>query len=194
MLIKRLIHTFAPHFLIQVMNYLDNYEIMFSGLSLGEHSFEFEIGDKFFESFDYSEVKQGEIKVGVLLEKQERMLILNFNISGFVHVMCDRCMEFYDQPIAGNEQLFVKFGDEYREESDDIIIIPSGNHSININQFIYEYINLLLPYKCVHPNDSAGKITCNPVATGIIEKLSTQHHTDPRWDALKTIKDQLGKK
>ncbi len=176
------------------MNYLDNYEIMFSGLDLGEHSFEFEIGDKFFESFDYSEVKQGKIKVGILLGKQERMLVLNFNLSGYVHVICDRCMEFYDQPITGNELLFVKFGNEYREESDDIIIIPSGNHTINISQFIYEYINLLLPYKCVHPNDSAGITTCYPVATGTIEKLSTQHHTDPRWDALKTIKDQQEKK
>ena len=176
------------------MNYLDNYNIMFSGLGLGEHSFEFEIGDKFFESFDYSEIKQGKITVGVRLEKQERMLVLNFHLSGFVHVMCNRCMEFYDQPITGTEQLFVKFGDEHREESDNIIIIPSGNHTINISQFIYEYINLLLPYKCVHPNDDAGKSRCNTVATDEVEKLSTQPHTDPRWDALKTIKDQLEKK
>ena len=34
----------------------------------------------------------------------------------------------------------VKFGDEYNDENDDILIVPHGEYEINIAQYIYELI------------------------------------------------------
>ena len=54
------------------------YIIQFVGLSVGEHLYDFHISDKFFESLDYSEIKQGDIIVKLTLLKQSSMMILHW--------------------------------------------------------------------------------------------------------------------
>src|SRR5688572_9641887 len=107
------------------MDVLKKFEIPFSGLNDGIHYFDFEINNDFFEAIDYSEIKKGKLKVGVELEKQSTLLILHFSIKGKVNVMCDRCTDYFDLPIEGNEQLVVKFGSDMVEESDQIVVIPA---------------------------------------------------------------------
>ena len=85
-----------------------DYIIQFAGLSIGEHSFELTINDKFFETLDYSEIKQGNIQVKVNLVKQSNMMVLHFDISGAVNVNCDRCAEAFDMFINGKNKLIVK--------------------------------------------------------------------------------------
>ena len=61
-----------------------------------------------------------------------------------------------DFEVATNEHLYVKFGSEYSEENDDVVIVPEAEGEINIAWFLYEFIALTIPLKHVHP---AGK--CN---------------------------------
>ena len=92
------------------MKVLTAFIIPFAGLKEGIHDYAFDIDAAFFESFEYSEVKQGNVHVDVILERQERMLIFNFNIRGNVQVPCDRCLSSLDLTIEGHERLIVKFG------------------------------------------------------------------------------------
>jgi len=169
---------------------LKRYIIQFGGLSIGNHNFEFHVDDAFFENFEYSEIKNGDVLVDVSLEKQETLLILNFSIKGNVNIICDRCSDFFDLPISTNQQLIVKFGDEDFEETDDIFVIPFNEHKIDLSQLIYEYINLSLPIKRVHPDNKQGNSTCDPEIIKIIEGLSENNSTDNRWDALKKLKNK----
>ncbi len=169
------------------------YIVQFVGLSLGEHKYQFEVNDKFFESLDYSEIKQGNSIVNLNLLKQSSMMILQFEIGGTIKVNCDRCMEEYDLPINGNFKLIVKIGGTpSEEEDDDILTIATNEHELNLSQYIYEYISLSLPIKRVHPDDKNGKSTCNKAALKKLEKFLTheekQEITDPRWNGLKNIK------
>ena len=148
------------------MPYLDHYVIPFSGLKPGMHEYKFIVDDEFFRQFAYSEIKSGKLEVDLELEKEESMLVLNFTIQGTVHVMCDRCLDYYDQPISGTERLIIKSGEASVEETDEIVVIPGTEHRINVSHYIYEYVHLLLPYKCVHPNDEEGVSHCNPEMTG----------------------------
>lgn len=119
------------------------------------------------------------------------MLIFEFSITGTVEVTCDRCLELFDYPVEGNETLYVKLGDEWDEESDDVLIIPESEHEFNVSQLIYEYIMLMLPIQRIHPDDENGKSTCDPT---MLEKLGTQpepQETDPRWEALAQLKKTL---
>ncbi len=173
------------------MDYLKNFAIPFRGLKLGDHHFEYVIGEKFFDCIEYSEIKKGKVAVGIDLNKQERMLIFEFSINGSVEVTCDRCLELFDYPVEGNETLYVKLGDEWDEESDDVLIIPESEHEFNISQLIYEYIMLMLPIQRIHPDDEDGNSTCDPE---MLEKLGTQpepQETDPRWEALEQLKKTL---
>lgn len=110
-----------------------------------------------------------------------------FHFNGSVKLMCDRCLEDYDQPVEGNFRLIVKYGEEFQEISDEIIEIPFTEHRIDLSQYIYEYIQLMLPMKHVHPDDELGNSTCK---SEMLEKLNelSKPATDPRWDALLKLK------
>ena len=83
--------------------------------------------------------------------------------------------------------MIVKFGDSYYEESDEVVVIPETEHKLNVSQYIYEFINLLLPIKRVHPNDEQGMSKCNPEILDRLKSAEEDETTDPRWDVLKLL-------
>ncbi len=170
------------------------YIIQFVALGFGEHKFEFEVKDKFFEPLDYSEIKQGDITIIVNLLKQSSMMVLQFEITGTVKMMCDLCATEFDMPINGNQKLIVKVGGSDEDnEDDDIITIAANEHQLDLSQYIYEYITLSLPIKRTHPPDAKGKPTCDKEMLKKVKKFLTKEEKkekpiDPRWDGLKDIK------
>ena len=61
---------------------LKQFSVPFTGLKIGKHQFDFEIDNSFFDAFEYSLLKKGNLKAEVELDKQETMLILHFHIQG----------------------------------------------------------------------------------------------------------------
>ncbi|MBM3403753.1 MAG: DUF177 domain-containing protein [Bacteroidetes bacterium] len=169
------------------------YHLHFGGLKPGMHHYTYAIDESFFELFEESEVKSGQIGVDVQLEKKEGMQILDFNIKGTVHLHCDRCYDFYDQPIKGNEQLIVKFADTVGED-EEVVFLPFETKQINLAPYLYEYIHLLIPMRRIHPDDDTGHPTCNPAVLDKLEHLSTHKTMDERWNVLKTLKNSQKKK
>jgi len=171
------------------VNYLEQYTIPFGGLKPGVHSFDFTIDDRFFEQFEYSEIKSGTLAVHVDMDREERLLILDFFIKGKVSLPCDRCLEPVSREIEGREKLLVKLGDHYEEESELVEIIPETDKILNISSYIYEYLHLLIPAKRIHPDDENGISQCNPEVLKKLKELDEQHVPDPRWEALNKLKN-----
>lgn len=161
--------------------------VSFGGLKIGNHRYEFEIDDKFFEELDYSEIRQGKLNIEMLLDKQSQMLHLVFNIKGFVEVTCDRCLGLFSIPVEGSNVLYVKFGKVYSEESHELVVIPETQTHIDVMHYIYEFITLLVPYKHVHPGDENSASGCDPEVIRKLKELSSGHKPDARWDDLKKI-------
>jgi len=184
----KLIFNFADFFRGNV-NHPDQYQIAFSGLNPGTHVFDFQIGDSFFEQLHDAEIKGGQVSVIVTMAKEERMMDLHLEIGGAVRVACDRCNELMDMEVNGMERLIIKLGDHYYEESEDVQVIPDTAHQFDLGPFMYEYIHLLLPIRRVHPDDEAGNSQCNPEIMRKLKELSESHMPDPRWEALKKLKD-----
>jgi uncharacterized protein len=109
---------------------LRNYSIPFTGLKLGKHLFEYIITDAFFDEFEYSLVKKANLVCRVEMEKQETMLILDFNISGTIDANCDRCLAQYPQPVDIHEQQIAKFSEEAIDEDDEIIVLTKNDHEL----------------------------------------------------------------
>ena len=172
------------------MKHLKDFIIQFVGLSIGNHQFEFEVDDSFFEYFEYSQLQHGRAFIKVELEKQERMMIFSIAIDGSVEVTCDRCGEEFFLPVSGDERLIVKFGEEYAEESDEIICIPATEYQIDLAPFIYEYLHLILPGRILHPDNQDGSSGCNPEILKRIEALAPQKSSDPRWEVLNKLKQE----
>lgn len=178
----------ARNFQGEIMRALKDYIIQFVGLKEGYHDYSFEITETFFENFAHSEIEKGNILAEVRMERQKRMLIFEFRLKGHVVIACDRCLKDMNYPVQDTTRLIVKFGQEPKEETDEIIIIPETASEINIGDFIFEYITLALPYKRVHDE---GDPECSSEVT---EKLNEHRpeQTDARWDALKGLKDKIG--
>jgi len=168
---------------------MDAFKISYTGLKIGTHQFDFKITKEFFNSIEYSELHDGNIDFRLNLHKQERLIELDFEFSGYVNVQCGRCLTNYDQEISGKEKLFVKFGEDDKEENETVIVLSEKEHQLDITHYIYEFIILSLPYKCVHPEDEEGNSLCNPEMIERIEVHAKPESTDPRWDALKKLKN-----
>ncbi|MBF90734.1 MAG: hypothetical protein CMP75_03110 [Flavobacteriales bacterium] len=166
---------------------LTDFQIAFSGLKLGNHLFDFQIEDTFFQLFDYAELNSGQINTIILLQKKSNMLELEFQIKGSVTLACDTCTEDYIQSIEGNYKQIVKFSDLVEpEEIDEIIILPTKEHKLEFAHQLYEYIHLSLPIRRIH----ADKADCNQEMLEKIEELAYQEPevVDPRWSALQNLK------
>ena len=166
----------------------NDYILPIAGLSIGYHDFEFEIDDKFFDNFEFSEVKKGNVKVNLNVEKHERESILTFNFGGSVFIPCDRCNDEFEQPIENEVVIYLKYGHEYEEESDDVIVILSEEGEFDISSLIYEYIILSLPIHRVHEDVSE----CNQEIINYLENAANQvvenDDIDPRWKCLEELK------
>jgi len=168
-------------------DYQNKYVIPYSGLKTGIHFYEFLVDDAFFEELDYSEIKKGDLKVSVTLNKHETMLIFDFDIDGKIQVACDRCLDLFYMPVAGQNKLVVKFGKVSAEESDELVIIPESEHKFSLDKFIYEYISLLAPIQRLHPENENGESSCDPEVVKLLE-IHKPKEIDPRWNALKNIR------
>lgn len=167
------------------------FSIPFSGLKQGKHEFGYTIENTFFESFEYNEFSGADIIIAVTLNKMSTMMELGMHARGTVNVNCDLTNEPYDQKIKANLELVIKFGDEYNNDNDEILVLPHAEHQINIGQYIYEMLVLSVPLKKVHPGVLDG--TLQSEALKKLEELQPKEsktHTediDPRWDALKKL-------
>jgi uncharacterized protein len=174
------------------LNALKEYNIGFVGLSLGNHQFNFSVGEEFFACFETSEVEKGQLSLILSMEKQNNMMVFEFNFDGFVELTCDRCVEPYNQNLEFENTLFVKFGEEYAEQTDEIVIIPSGSSHFDISQYVYEYIHLALPMQHLHGNSPKEEVGCNPQALEYIEKYKRKEggssEIDSPWKALEGLK------
>ena len=186
--------------------------IQFTGLKLGEHQFEYQIENDFFDLFNYSEFNSANIQVNIAMLKKTTMLELQFTHKGTVNVPCDITNEDFDLPIEGSLNLLVKFGEEFNNENDDFLILPHGEFQFNVMQYIYEMIALSVPYKRIHPDiaadyeeeesdddldfldsddlemineDDFDDDELNDNETD--ENSDNNKDTDPRWDKLKQL-------
>ncbi len=174
------------------MNEMKEFTIPFVGLKLGKHIFTFEIKNTFFEHFEYDEFNDTNILVEAVLDKKTTLLEFTLDFSGFVNVNCDLTNEPFNQKVSGDYHFVVKFGEEFNNENEDLLILPHGSYQVNIQQYIYESIVLALPSKRIHPGVKDGTLKSE-----ILEKLeelspkgndiSEETDIDPRWDNLKKL-------
>ena len=188
------------------MGKFDLYKVELKNLSPGVHEYEYFLENKFFVDIDGDEVQEGKVKVNLTMKRTSMVFDMNFQLEGIVYVPCDRCLDDMELPVSTQNKLVVKFGKEYAEESEEIVIIPEEEGEINLAWFIYEFIALAIPMKHIH---APGK--CNKAMSSKLKKHTARRAddedefdeeaaddivvdddaadmpSDPRWDALKGL-------
>lgn len=174
------------------MDKLRNYDVSFSGLKNGKHQFRFEIDKAFFQLFDTEqEFSNPEISADVYLEKHSTFLEFRIETSGDVELVCDITNESFRHPIENEMKVLVKFGEAYDDSNEEVITIPMHDHSFNVAQLIYEEVMLAIPMKKISPKLSDEDLNIlEKFSPKVVEENEEEHEGDPRWDALRKLKDK----
>ena len=156
-----------------------DFTISFSGLKLGPHEFEYELNDMFFTLFEFTDYRDLQGKAVMKMLKSETVFDLDFTFNGSITAPCDVTNENFTQALTNSFEMQVKFGEEYNDENDELLILPHGEHSFNISQILYELVVLSIPPKLTGPSEGNG-------VEDFIEEEGKES-TDPRWDQLKNL-------
>jgi len=175
---------------------VERFRVNIVGLSVKVHHFEYTFGDEFFKQFGDNLISRGSFKADVAINKHETFLEVHFDIKGTAKLVCDRSLDVFDYPIEAKKMVVFKYGEEDREITEEIMMIHRDTVSLELGQFIYEFIALPVPMKKLHPrfrdedfdeNESEeenGKI----IFSSTTEEKKKDEITDPRWDILKKLK------
>ena len=175
--------------------------IPFTGLKLGKHSFDFVLLDEFFENFEYSIVEGGEVQVKFELEKKETMMIGSFDLNGKVRATCDRCNDPCDIQVEGTYMIYYKFDNEPSDDETLVIVYPD-EVELDISNQLLEFVTVSLPSRILHKDEN----DCNQDMIDLLEDYvingdeedtgdevneyrDEDEITDPRWDALKGLRN-----
>lgn len=168
------------------------FSINIVGLSNKTHQFDFELGEAFFQHYGSELVPGGQFTADVVLNKHETFIEADFKIKGKAHLVCDRSLEPFDYPVFIDKKIVFKYGQEEAEVSDEIVIISHDRVSLELGQYMYEFIGLEIPIKRLHPKfqddeeneNEEGKLIYSSATE---EDKNEEEQIDPRWEKLKKL-------
>lgn len=189
------------------MGKFTEYKLPLKTMAPGTHTFEYHLSKTFFNNMESEDVHDADLNVNLTVEYKADVYSLNFEIEGIVTLICDRCLDDLEFPIDTTYHINVKYGEDYNDDSDDLLVIPESDNYLNVAYMIYDTVALAIPIKHVHP---LGK--CNRQMSAMLKKHraggasdedadlqnqlidemdamedASEQPTDPRWDALKNI-------
>lgn len=187
------------------MNIVKKCVVPYKSLSVGKHSFEFELHDSYFKAFDGSELLGGEVVVNVEATRGSNVMTLDITIEGEVKVECDRCLEECELPVDYEGDLVVRVSETEDDYEGEIMWISPMQADVDLAQYIYESVVLSLPYQKVHEEDEHGNPMCDlemlekfKIVTDqefealVVEKEQPEGR-NAQWEKLKEIKEKLNK-
>lgn len=186
------------------MGKIELYNIDLKNLTPGVYEYDYLLENSFFADVEGDLVQKGKVNVHLVLGKSAMMSDLSFHIEGDVVIPCDRCLDDMVQPIETDSHLVVKFGEEYAEENDEVIVIPEEDGKIDLSWFLYEFIVLAVPMKHVHaPGECNEEMSSKLKMYQAVEAEDLEGFSDdeedeeddsddekeinPRWNALKGL-------
>jgi uncharacterized metal-binding protein YceD (DUF177 family) len=121
------------------------------------------------------------------------MLQLDFKINGTIELVCDRSLEPYNHPVDLKERLIIQFGDKEETLDNELEVILRGTQSLHLEQYLYEYIAMAIPFKKLHPKFADEIDEDEDADVKLIYSSSTDEASedeppiDDRWEALKKL-------
>jgi len=177
-------------------NILKQYQIEILNIGGRESLYEFELNDAFFEVFEQDLIKKGNLKAKVSLIKSSVMIEAEFDILGEIELVCDRSLREFMFPIDTVNTIYFKFSNKNEEVSDDVVLIKEDTNYINLAQYLFDIVGVTIPIKKIHPdlitekdNEEGDIFIYSSVSD---ENELTDNNIDildPRWEALKKLKD-----
>ena len=179
---------------------VDALKLKIKTLPFGTHTVECHVDESFFNLDEQNEVRHADVDVTVqVTRKSENTYRLEISCRGTVTTACDRCLDDLDLPVDVDYRLNVEqMGTELDDSNDELLIVPSDWRELDVAPLVRDTVLLAMPMTHCHENEE----DCNPdvldvldshraeaVPNGDDDQQSETTGTDPRWEALKKLKE-----
>ncbi len=161
------------------------YVLQFEQMSPGEHHLTFDADRAVFERNGNEEILDAEFSIELNLYKTGNMMDMKFHYKGRASMPCDRCNDPVEVSVDGESKLVVKFGQSHHEDLDELIVLEDHEHELNLEQYFYESLSLMLPVRHVHDEKDCNQEIIKKL--GEYREKPSEDDVDPRWQKLKEI-------
>lgn len=187
------------------------FKLPLKSLPAGKHAFQYHLDKLFFENMESADIHDADLTVDLSVDYNGHYYLLDFTIRGEVLLICDRCLDDLHFPIDTEYHITVEYGEDYNDESDDVLQIPESDNYLNVAYMIYDTVALAIPIKHVHPlgkcnrqmsamlkkhrSSTPAELEDLELEEAMIDEMDSLPDTeeeedrasDPRWDALKKL-------
>jgi uncharacterized metal-binding protein YceD (DUF177 family) len=178
------------------MNSRREFEIAFVGLKPGMHEFDYQITDRFFEAYQEQDFKNCQAQVKLFLDKKAGFMLLRFEVGGKADVSCDRCGNPLPLELWDEFKVLVKLVDNaeamnLEEEDPDVYYLSKNESHLNLADWIYEFINLSIPFQRMCKPEEIGGPHCNKEVLAMLKNLDAGATApeNPLWKGLEKFRN-----
>ncbi len=180
---------------------VDALKLKLKTLPFGTHAVECHLDESFFNLDEQTEVRRADVDVTLqVTRKSENTYHLEVACDGTVTIPCDRCLDDLDLPVEVDYSLNVEqMGTELDDSNDELLIVPSDWRELDAAPIVRDTVLLAIPMTHCHENeddcnadmlDLLDSHLAEAVPDDVDDDQSETTSTDPRWEALKKLKEQ----
>ena len=193
------------------------YKVDLAGKADGHYEQDFVIDKTFFENMENNDILWSDVHVHMDMDKRNDAYHCVFHCKGKLQIPCDRCLEPMKHEVDSDYELTVKFGDEYNDETDGLLIVPDSDNDLNVASIVYDTVALTIPISHVHEEGECDEATWEALQAHTAHSIAdgdealygryadddgadiegdaanndeiNESNIDPRWAELLKIKD-----
>ena len=180
---------------------VDALKLKIKTLPFGTHAVECHLDESFFNLDEQTEVRRADVDVTLqVTRKSENTYHLEIACDGTVTIPCDRCLDDLDLPVEVDYSLNVEqMGTELDDSNDELLIVPSDWRELDAAPIVRDTVLLAIPMTHCHENEEDCNVDmldlldshlAEAVPDDVDDDQSETTSTDPRWEALKKLKEQ----
>lgn len=164
------------------MGKFSDFKLRLKGMQEGKHHYDYHLGKDFFVNMENTDVHDADVTVGLDVDYRHGVYDLTATVTGTITLLCDRCLDDLIWPIETTYHVSVEYGDEYRDESDELLVIPDSDDYLNIAYMLHDTVALTIPMRHVHPQGQ-----CNRKMAAVLR----QHRAHRAGDEDAELEDSL---
>lgn len=193
----------------KILAKLATFRIPLRGAKQGTDNYEFLLDDDFFRAMESIDILGGAVKVSLAVRRANEANYFAIHCQGTIQIVCDRCMEPMDYAVEADYDLAVKYGDEYDDSNDGVLIVPEGDNDLDVAPIVYDTVALSIPLQHVHAEGECDEATWQALQAHTAhdlddepdeygtyadedadaDQLDNETNIDPRWAELMKLKD-----
>ena len=193
----------------KILAKLATFRIPLRGAKQGTDNYEFLLDDDFFREMESIDILGGAVKVSLAVRRANEANYFAIHCQGTIQIVCDRCLEPMDYAVEADYDLAVKYGDEYDDSNDGVLIVPEGDNDLDVAPIVYDTVALSIPLQHVHAEGECDEATWQALQAHTAhdlddepdeygtyadedadaDQLDNETNIDPRWAELMKLKD-----